>query len=64
MFQPRKVKFLKQHKLKFRGNKYNKAKLKFGIYGIQSLETSYITVNQIEAVRKILKNYIRPFGKL
>ena len=64
MFQPRKVKFLKQHRSKFKGIRYFEGKLHFGSYGIQSQESSYITVNQIEAVRKILKNYIKPAGKL
>ena len=59
-----KMKFLKKHRPKFKGIRYFEGKLHFGSYGIQSQELSYITVNQIEAVRKILKNYIKPVGKL
>lgn len=64
MLQPKKTKFLKQHRSNLKGIKYFKGILHFGSYGIQSIEAGYITINQIEAVRKILKNYIKPFGKL
>ena len=64
MLQPKKTKFLKKHRLNLKGIKYFKGILHFGSYGIQSIESGYITTNQIEAVRKILKNYIKPLGKL
>jgi len=39
-------------------------KLNFGSYGLQSLESAWITSAQIEAARKALTNFIKREGKI
>jgi len=39
-------------------------KLNFGSYGLQSLESAWITSAQIEAARKSLTNFIKREGKI
>ncbi|HEV2930991.1 MAG TPA: ribosomal protein L16, partial [Propionibacteriaceae bacterium] len=51
MLIPRKVKFRKQHHPKRTGVAKGGTKLAFGDYGIQSLESAYLTNRQIESAR-------------
>ena len=64
MLIPRRVKFRKQHHPKRDGAAKGGTKLAFGDYGIQSLESSYLTNRQIEAARIAMTRYIKRGGKV
>jgi large subunit ribosomal protein L16 len=60
MLKPVKTKFVKYHKLSVKGieRKANSSySLKFGLYGLQSIETGLVTPQQIESLRRtVVKN--------
>jgi len=64
MQQPKRVKFRKVH----RGRRQGKAQVgntvAFGDYGLQALESAWITSEQIEAARRAITRYIRRGGKV
>jgi large subunit ribosomal protein L16 len=56
LLSPRRTKFRKSHKLVARlaqKKEYSVTKCSFGRYGIRSLESSRITANQLEAIRRV-----------
>lgn len=64
MLQPKRIRWRKVH----RGNRKGKAQkgntVAFGEYGLQALESSWITANQIEAARRAMTRYIKRGGKV
>lgn len=64
MLIPRRVKFRKQHHPKRDGAAKGGTKLAFGEYGIQALESSYLTNRQIEAARIAMTRHIKRGGKV
>ena len=64
MLIPRRVKFRKQHHPKRDGVAKGATKLAFGEYGIQALESSYLTNRQIEAARIAMTRHIKRGGKV
>ena len=63
LLQPKKVKYKKTRKGKL--NKYNyKADLTFGTIGLKSLESGFISAQQIEAARQAISRKIKKKGKL
>ena len=64
MLIPRKVKFRKQHHPKRTGVAKGGTKLAFGDYGIQSLESGYLTNRQIESARIAMTRHIKRGGKV
>ena len=64
MLIPRRVKFRKQHHPKRDGAAKGGTKLAFGDYGIQALESSYLTNRQIEAARIAMTRHIKRGGKV
>jgi len=64
MLQPKRIRWRKVH----RGNRRGKAQkgntVSFGDYGLQALESSWITANQIEAARRAMTRYIKRGGKV
>ena len=64
MLIPRRVKFRKQHHPTRRGAAKGGTKLAFGEYGIQALESSYMTNRQIEAARIAMTRHIKRGGKV
>ena len=64
MLIPRRVKFRKQHHPTRDGASKGGTKLAFGEYGIQSLESSYLTNRQIEAARIAMTRHIKRGGKV
>ena len=64
MLIPRRVKFRKQHHPKRSGAAKGGTKLAFGEYGIQALESSYLTNRQIEAARIAMTRHIKRGGKV
>ena len=65
MLQPRKVKHRKHQKGRRRNRKKETRSifLVFGSFGLQALESVWLTSNQIEAARKVLVRYLRKGGK-
>ena len=64
MLQPKKTKFRKMQKGRL-GKKTDKgARLNFGSYGLQSLESVYLTARQIEAARIAMTRHIKRGGRI
>ena len=64
MLVPRRVRFRKQHHPTRRGIAKGGTKLAFGEYGIQSLESTYLTNRQIESARIAMTRHIKRGGKV
>ena len=64
MLQPKRVKYRKAH----RGRRQGKAQagnvISFGDFGMQALESAWVTSAQIEAARRAITRYIRRGGKV
>ena len=61
---PKRVKYRKQMRGKMKGNATRGNFVAFGEFGIQALETSWITGRQIEAGRIAAQQYVRGEGRL
>jgi large subunit ribosomal protein L16 len=61
---PAKTKFRKHQRRRNRGKASSGATLNFGEFGLQVLETTHLTTNQIEAARKALTGYLKRGGKV
>ena len=64
MLMPSRVKYRKQHRGRRKGLSKGATKLDFGEYGIQALESAWITANQIEAARVAITRFLKRNGKL
>ncbi|WP_185868845.1 50S ribosomal protein L16 [Blattabacterium cuenoti] len=64
MLQPKKTKYKKKQKGRIRGNSNRGNSLTRGLYGIKSLERSWITSKQLEAARVAATRYMKREGKL
>lgn len=64
MLMPKKVKYRKQQKGRNRGKATRGVNLSFGDFGLQVLETGFITTRQIEAGRIAMTRYIKRGGKV
>ena len=64
MLQPKRVKYRKQQRGKRRGIAYRGASLSFGDFGLQALESAWITDRQIEAGRRAITHYVKRGGKV
>ncbi len=64
MLIPRRVKYRKQHHPQRDGAAKGATKLTFGDFGIQALESSYLSNRQIEAARIAMTRHIRRGGKV
>lgn len=64
MLQPKRVKFRKMHKGKRRGKAQAGNTVVFGDFGLQALESAWITDRQIEAARRAITHYVRRGGKI
>lgn len=64
MLMPKRVKFRKSQRGKMKGNATRGNTVAFGDYGLQSLETSWITARQIEAGRMACTHYIHREGRV
>ena len=64
MLMPKRVKYRKQHRGRMRGRAKGGTTLAFGQYGLQALEPSWITNNQIESARVALARFIKKGGKV
>ena len=64
MFFPERVKYKKYRKGSIKGFELKNKNLKFGFYGLKSLESGRITAKQIETVRQAVQRKIKPYGKI
>ena len=64
MLIPRRVKHRKQHHPRRDGAAKGGTKLAFGDFGIQALESSYLTNRQIESARIAMTRHIKRGGKV
>jgi len=64
MLMPKRVKYRRQHRGHRRGKASGSTELNFGQYGLQALESCWMTANQIEAARIAMTRKIRRGGKI
>ena len=64
MLVPRKIKFRKQHHPKRTGAAKGGTRLAFGDFGIQAMESAYLTNRQIESARIAMTRHIKRGGKV
>ncbi len=64
MEQPKRVKYRKMQKDRRRGAAHAGNTLEFGDYGMQALESAWITARQIEAARRTITHHFRRGGKV
>lgn len=64
MLMPKRVKYRKTHLGKAYGLATRGNKLEFGEYGLQALESAWITAQQIEAARIAITRHVKRGGKI
>jgi large subunit ribosomal protein L16 len=64
MQQPKRVKYRKAQRGRRRGQAQSGNDINFGDYGLQALESAWITSAQIEAARRAITRHIRRGGKV
>ncbi len=64
VLQPKKSKFRKQQRGTMKGCETRGVTVTFGEYGLQALESSWITTTQIEAARVAITRHMKRRGKV
>jgi len=64
MLQPKRVKFRKSHKGHRRGKAQAGNTIVFGDFGLQALESAWVTERQIEAARRAITHHVRRGGNI
>ena len=64
MLMPKKQKFRKHQRGRLRGLAQRGVEVEFGEYGLQAIETAYISSRQIEAARRVIARSIKRVGKV
>jgi len=64
MEQPKRVKYRKMQKGRLKGDAHAGTTLAFGEYGLQAMESAWITARQIEAARRAITHYFKRGGKV
>ena len=64
MLMPKRVKYRRVHRGRMKGKASRGNTVTYGEYGLQALEPSWITSNQIEAARRAMTRYIRRGGQI
>ena len=64
MLLPKRVKYRRVHRGRMKGEATRGNKVTYGDFGIQALEPSWITSNQIEAARIAMTRYIKRGGQV
>ncbi len=64
MLQPKRMKHRKFHRGKRGGVETRGTEVSFGEYGLQALETTWMTARQIEAARRAMVRFIKRGGKI
>lgn len=61
---PKRVKYRRQHRGRMKGTAQKGNFLTYGEYGLQALESTWMTANQIEAARRAMTRYIKRGGNI
>jgi len=64
MLMPRRVKHRKEHRGNRKGIAYRGSDVRFGEYGLQALEPTWLSNRQIEAGRIAITRYVKRGGKV
>ena len=64
MLLPKRVKYRRVHRGRLKGKAYRGNKVVYGDFGIQAMEPSWVTSNQIEAARIAMTRYIKRGGQV
>ncbi len=64
MLMPKRVKYRRQHRGRMKGKAQTGNTLAYGEYGLQALEATWMTANQIEAARRAMTRYIKRGGTI
>src|SRR5699024_9836611 len=64
MLVPRRVKYRREFRGKMRGEAKGGKEVAFGQYGLQALDSKWITSRQIEAARIAMTRYMKRGGKV
>ncbi|MUV38089.1 50S ribosomal protein L16, plastid [Lentibacillus sp. JNUCC-1] len=64
MLMPKRVKYRRQHRGRMKGMAKGGTTVAFGDYGLQALESTWITSRQIEAARIAMTRYMKRGGKV
>jgi large subunit ribosomal protein L16 len=64
MLAPKRVKYRKMHKGKMRGISHRGNRVSFGDYGLQAVESAWISNRQIESARVAMTRHIKRGGKV
>ena len=64
MQQPKRVKYRKSQRGSMRGKAQNGNTVSFGEYGLQAMESAWLTGAQIEAARRAITRHIRRGGQV
>jgi len=64
MLMPKRVKHRKENRGRMKGKATRGNTITYGEYGIQALEPSWITSNQIEAARRAMTRHVKRGGKI
>lgn len=64
MLLPKRVKYRRQHRGRMKGAAHKGNYVAYGDFGLQALEPSWITSNQIEAARIAMTHYIKRGGQV
>jgi large subunit ribosomal protein L16 len=64
MLQPKRVKYRKTHRGRRKGTAQAGNTLTFGEFGLQAVESTWLTARQIEAARRAVIHYLRRGVKL
>lgn len=64
IMQPKKLKYNKIHKKKFQKFKYKTFLLKFGVYGLKSLESGFVSSYQFKTLKYVILKNFKKQGKI
>jgi large subunit ribosomal protein L16 len=64
MLMPKRVKHRKKQRGSLKGKATSSVKLDFGDFGLRTLESAWISSQQIEAMRVTITHYLKRAGKL
>jgi len=64
MLMPKRVKYRRQHRGRMKGHAKGGTTVSFGEYGLQAVESSWITSRQIEAARIAMTRFMKRGGKV
>ena len=64
MLMPKRVKYRKVHRGRMKGDAHRGNTITYGEYGLQALEPTWITSNQIEAARRAMTRYVKRGGNI